>query len=81
MDKFIQFLKLCKFGDFSDVKKWTLTIEGLKFPTPDDLIIEAFKRGDFPLMWDDKKLKKHLKLKRNSKNFYLDIIKKPTMNS
>lgn len=63
--KFIQFLKLCKFGSYSDVKELDSTwAKGPALHMPDTLIIEAFKRGDLPLMWDHGKLNEALKVEK-----------------
>ena len=65
MSKYIEFLKLCKFANYSDALiSEGVPYNGLEFPKPEELIIEAFKRGDLPLKWDSKKLNEALKVEK-----------------
>jgi len=47
IDKFIEFLKLCRFADYDDLSSGT----SLQNPIPEGIIKEILRRGDPPLKW------------------------------
>ena len=53
IDKFIEFLKLCRFANYDDLSNGT----GIQKPIPEDIIKEIIRRGDPPLEWTASTLK------------------------
>jgi len=57
MDKFIEFLKLCRFAGYDDLSSGTM----LQKSIPESIIKGILRRGDPPLKWTSSSLKEAIK--------------------
>ena len=68
MDKYLEFVGLCRFAGYDDLKDGSL----ISRPLPDNVIIEIIKQRKPPLKWDVDSQEKAIKME---KDFYQVLLK------
>jgi hypothetical protein len=72
MDKYIEFVGLCRFASYDDLKAGSL----VQKPLPGDVIIEIVKQRRPPLKWDADSLEKAIQVEKDFNEVLLKHYKR-----